>query len=95
MKPLSILFVLLLAIFLSSCSGFIAGITGQPVATTAVQRAGQPQAPIIMVSSSDLAQAEEEAKSAEASGSKKKALGLYDAGWVAEQVGQVIEVSGK
>lgn len=72
---------------LASCSGIMAGITGQKPAAVAVQRAGQPQAPIIQVAANDLAQAE--------AGDPDDIHGLYNTGQVAELVAQAVDVSGK
>lgn len=65
------------ALALSSCSGVIPGLTGQPVPTTPVKREGGTP---INVATSDLVQAE--------IGPADKAYGLYDVGAVANVVGK-------
>lgn len=92
---MKIVFILLIVAFLSGCAGLMSGITGQPILTTSVQRAGQPDAPVIMIASGDLAQAEAQAKLAESNGTQKTAYGLYDAGRVASLVEQTVDASGK
>jgi len=61
----------------SALSGVItSGLTGQPIPSTAVQRSGHDEAPIILVSSTDLAIAE--------AGDPAAVHGLYDAGFLAQ-----------
>lgn len=68
---------------LASCAGVISGITGQPVASTPVQRIGGTP---VNVATADLLQAEV--------GNKETVYGLYDTGVVAGAVGKVSS-SGK
>lgn len=74
----SLLLLLAVASFFTSCSGVIAGITGQTPPVTPVQREGGTP---VNVATSDLLQAEV--------GPKDKAYGLYDIGLVAGAVGKV------
>lgn len=72
------LFIIAACAALSSCSGVISGITGQPVASTPVQREGGTP---VNVATADLLQAEV--------GNKETVYGLYDTGVVARAVGKV------
>jgi len=84
-EPIAPLIALMLVIcLLPSCAGIGAGITGQPIRTTPVQRADGSGKPFELASS-DLFRAETQ---------PGKAWGLYDAGAVADATGQVVE-SGK
>jgi hypothetical protein len=79
---------------LPSCSPLSSAITGAPIPATAIQRAGQPQAPVVMVASADLAVAEDAAARAEILNEPAPVQGLYDAGRAAEVVrGVFIEPS--
>jgi len=84
MKILHYLVLALMAIVLASCSGFISGMTGQPVAATEVKREGGTP---VKVATADLLQAE--------AGPKETVWGLYDTGAVARTVGEVVRSSGK
>lgn len=75
----------LFAILFSSCVGTYSGLTGQPIPTTPVKRANVENAPTFNVATADVVRAETE---------PGKAWGLYNAGAVADAVGQVVE-SGK
>lgn len=83
-SALLLLLTILIITGLSSCSGVISGITGQPVASTPVLREGA--AVPVNVATADLIQAEV--------GDPKKVYGLYDVGVVAGAVGKVTN-SGK
>lgn len=70
-------------LMLPSCSGILAGMTGQPIPTTPVSRDGGPP---IQVATADVLRAETAAPDT--------AWGLYNAGAVAAQTARVID-SGK
>lgn len=76
------LFAIAALLCLTSCSALTGAITGQPIPSTPVQRAGDPSAPSILVSSADLAQAE-----AAPAGTVH---GLYDAGYLANRAREVV-----
>lgn len=75
-----------LCLGLPSCTGIVSGLTGQPVPSVSVQRAGHDDAPVIQVAANDMAQAE--------LGDPTTVHGLYDVGQVSAAVGQVVD-SGK
>lgn len=67
----------------SALSGVItSGLTGQPIPSTPVQRAGDVTAPPVLVSSSDLALAE--------AGDPKAVHGLYDAGYLVAKARETV-----
>lgn len=80
---------------LSSCSPVYAIATGQVPPATAVQRAGDGKAPVVMVASGDLAQAEEEAVRAEVLNESAPVNGLYDIGKVVDVSREVFTGSSK
>lgn len=80
---------------LPSCSSLSSAITGAPIPSTTVQRAGQPGAQPIEVSSADLAQAEDAARRAEILDEPGPVNGLYDAGRAAKAAREVLGKSSK
>lgn len=83
------IFACLLVGMLASCSAITSGITGQPIPSTSVQRAGHDNAPVIQIASADLALAEQ--------GDPATIHGLYDAGMVAARIGgaSAIVINGR
>jgi len=72
----------------SALSGVISsGLTGQPIPSTAVQRTGHDTAPVVLISSADLALAEQ--------GDPLAVHGLYDAGFLAKRAREVVIESTK
>jgi len=70
-----------LATCASSCAGITGALTGQPIPATSVQRAGDPDSPVVQVASSDYALAE--------AAEPGTVHGLYDAGRVAQSLREV------
>lgn len=66
------------ALAFTSCASLTAGLTGTAVPATAVQRAGQDTAPVILVASQDLALAEQAPEGT--------VHGLYNASALASQI---------
>lgn len=74
---------------LPSCSVVHSVATGQPIPSTTVQRAGQPEAQPIEIASVELAQAEAAAEAADLTNSPRPVNGLYDAGRAAQVAREV------
>ena len=72
------------AIALPSCNVVGSAITGQAIPSTPVQRSGHGEAPVVHISSSDLALAEMATEGAILLGRTPPVHGLYDAGYLAE-----------
>lgn len=87
MKIIHTITLAVLAVGLTSCAAISSAITGQEIPATAVQRAGHPDAPVIMIASSDLSQAE--------AGPAETIHGLYDAGRAAQVAREVFTESSK
>ncbi len=77
MKPL-----LLLCLAFPSCAGITGAITGQPIPTTSVVRAGSLEAVPFNVASADVALAESDITG--------KTWGLYDAGYIATKTREAV-----
>ena len=86
-------FLSCLAAFLSllpSCNVVGSAITGQAIPSTPVQRTGHDEAPVVHISSSDLALAEKAAEEAISLGKTPPVYGLYNAGYLAEVARQTV-----
>jgi hypothetical protein len=81
-KYLGLMVAFFAVLLMPSCSTVSSAITGLPIPATSVQRAGQDGAPVILVSSQDLAEAE-----ARPAGTVH---GLYDAGAVASKAREIV-----
>lgn len=75
---------------LPSCGVVGSAITGQAIPSTPVQRTGHDEAPVVHISSSDLALAEEAAEKAILLGKTPPVHGLYNAGYLAEVARQTV-----
>ena len=80
---------------LPSCSVVGSAVTGAPIPATAVQRTGGGDAEPVLIASTDLAQAEAEARVAREAGQAPPVNGLYDAGRAAKAVREVFTESSK
>lgn len=92
MKPLSLIYILFLALFLSSCTGIIQGITGQKPEVVTVHRLTDdgeidPSGEPFLVAKRDVIDAE--------IADDDEVHGLYDLNYVADQTAKVIDLSGK
>ena len=74
---------------LTSCAPLVSAVTGAPIPSTTVVRAGQPDAQPIQVAGSDRAVAEDEARRAEILNEPPAVHGLYNAGRAAEVAREV------
>ncbi len=81
--PAIALIACLALLTLPSCHVIGSAITGQSIPSTSVQRAGNDNAPVIHISSTDLALAEQATEAAILTGQTPPVHGLYDAGYLA------------